>query len=234
MLIRKITAISLHKLYGMAVILFALALTFLSGYVYIVWGSESKTQAPKAILEVEQSVQFDGKSFISDDFSPNLLNQPYTVQFLLKSEENDAIAQYDRNTPPMPMSIGPIAVYQISSSEYKIIVRSKSDNEETSTSIVLSDANQWKHIALVISENTVSFFDNGVLVKEDTGISPLISPKAIIGKGFLERFWKGEIAYAGISVGEQYEDVFTPPTNVSDLDDSIKWIYLYDGMTSSN
>lgn len=135
---------------------------------------------------------FDGKSFISQSLKQT--NQLYRYELLLRSTEKDNVNFSFSNTgPPMPFVCSPLFMYQVSNDEFHISVHA-----DENVTFKVRNTHDWIHVVFSVDEMRVGHLEiNGVEVGEVEECEPS-AKNIMIGKGFQNRYWNGEIGYVAI------------------------------------
>jgi hypothetical protein len=150
----------------------------------------------------------------------------YSIELLLKTDI--AVAKdfsFSRTSPPMPVLIPPLAIYQASESTFNVRV-----GRDNAVDFRFAEADKWHHIALTVHDGQVAvLYVNGKPVSSGAGELQLVG-RIAIGKGFLDRRWDGWIRYVRVSDGIRYEAAFDPVLHPGSDDATI---YFFDGTEGS-
>lgn len=136
---------------------------------------------------------------------------PYTLKtrFTNKRSANDSF-EFGRWSPPMPLTVGPIAIFLPDSDFVRVFFGSSKKSEHYD----FPDPGDWIDLTVVVK-------DNGGLVTVGKSGSIIFDKVAnchvkyvTIGCGFLERGWTGQIANLAICRGEWHAEDEVPEDQV--------------------
>jgi len=187
---------------------------FISGCSNIAGVSEVPLEAIPGIKENYDYNVFDGQTVITDSY---VLPEDLSViiyETMLFSNENseclrtfrvqsdlDAERDYNEACPPMPLLVYPLGVYQVAHNSYMLQFKVTEDNDEVDELAYFTfEPNQWyKLVILFDNENkniSVSINDElSYITIDDVEINMNKFGNVKLGQGWLERFWKGKMAY---------------------------------------
>lgn len=143
--------------------------------------------------------EFNGHEFLNRIINIKNIPSSLTFKFMLRSVENVPrnLQQYGDTLPPMPLIAGSVfSVYQTNNDSYTFQIRDKKGMKYIKQKIV---RNKWQKYELHFDflNNMLYFYLNdsvlNIIRNIDIDISELKS--ITIGKGYKQRFWKGDFAY---------------------------------------
>jgi hypothetical protein len=148
-------------------------------------------------------IVFDGGKCISGNID-NVQNSSYEIDVMLKPDIFvDATISYTETTPPMPLLIEPLAIYQIS--DYLLRIKLGDHIDYFLTFI----KEGWYQIKVDISreKNSITLLINDKLVAKQEKCYIPLKGNWFIGKGYLNRFWEGKVGH--LKVCEKIENYKT-------------------------
>ena len=166
---------------------------------------------PTRIGKMDNMQVFDGTRVIHENIVEPV-PKVFTLEIMLQS---DTIVQqtnaHNDTSPPMPFIFsGTMGLYQVPNNRYKLAVGKTGESTRADT-IYISDAGEAKHIAVVVDQGaTATVFVDGRRVALRKG--GRYTGTLTLGKGYLNRTWRGSIGYFRISRGARYSDAFIPDT----------------------
>ena len=146
---------------------------------------------------------FDGGKCISGNIDI-VQNSSYEIDLMLKPDIFvDAPIQYTEITPPMPLLIEPLAIYQISDYLLRIKLGDHIDY------FLTFNKDGWYQVKVDVSreKKSITLFINDKLVATQENCYISLKAKWLIGKGYLNRYWKGKVGH--LKVSEKIENYKT-------------------------
>ena len=170
---------------------------FQPGYVNHVYETFREEMKSRVILPLEYDgsfMEFDGTACISRKI-PECSSDGYTVEVLLYSEAENFERAYTETSPPMPLVVQPVHLFQLSDHELRIRLNKEFDYRFSKFS-----NNAWYRITVTADRRrpltTLSI--NGIPVLKKPVFLPL-QKQALIGKGAMQRYWKGRIGHVSVT-----------------------------------
>jgi len=128
-----------------------------------------------------------------------LVTPPYTLRVRFKSTRTAADDYaFSRNSPPMPMVCGPVAIYLIDQDTARILLGSG----EIGVTHDFFDNGGWIDVCAKITPEGGTVFVDGEKVLEDSAFTNRDFKEVAVGCGHLERHWAGQIAAAAVVRGD--------------------------------
>ena len=154
--------------------------------------------APMPKTPKVQTYVFDGTNLVYSTLEDTLTN--FTVDMKLKSANTLLESpKFSETLPEMAFNIGSIVMYNFRPNDYWLVLGEDSQLEAT-----FGPTDAMSRITIVSKEDGVTIYHNGEDVAHSD--SPfLLGKNIIVGKGYRERYWNGEMEYLDI-----YDDVVTP------------------------
>jgi hypothetical protein len=124
------------------------------------------------------------------------------IELLLFSEDASGClftdTVYNDTCPPMPVRMHPFSMYQITTNRYLFLISNTENNDKIIFQLDF-EPDKWQKINLVLDLND----DELLLIVNDTpykyieGVSFDVGviEEVMLGKGILDRYWSGKIAY---------------------------------------
>ncbi len=158
---------------------------------------------------------FDGKKFetlsISKSSSPSNVKK-FTIEMWIKNTgENIHKGAYSKTFPPTSFLIGPFSIIQPRTDLLRIFTKAK-DGKNISYSINEKFLNRWLHVELDVDneDSRSSLFINGEKILDIKSPTTPLTKNIYLGKGYKQRFWKGQIAGLRISSTIRHTENFDP------------------------
>ena len=182
----------MNKLFFPTLITFGIAAGFI-GTNFIAGGPAKPTKTA-------QTRTFDGKKFIQARL--RTLRDAMTIDLMIRSVPLKKPQAISKTYPPTPLAIGTIFFFQ-EPKRYRFVIG------KNRPAPFAGDPNKWQRITIVIHRGgDTDLFVQGK--KFWSGQYKL--PKTVhilkIGRGWANRFWKGQIKYLNVYDGELYSDNF--------------------------
>jgi hypothetical protein len=170
---------------------------FVTGYINQKYKSirsqyEKKTNAIPFKYDGKYLV-FDGKNHIEDIFNVKDTVE-YEIDILLLSQTEKDFYKYTDNSPPMPLMIHPLKIFQMSDRLIRILL---SENFDIHFDYFSSHSWHKINIAADKQKNRTTLRINDHLIEERDLFVPL-EGRYILGKGVRKRYWKGQIGHVSI------------------------------------
>jgi hypothetical protein len=172
---------------------------------------------------------FDGTGFLLYGAPPNLdianIRQ-YTLEIWLKPEATGATQVASDTYPPMPALIEPLALYQPDDDALKLMFKT-TDGESLFHTIEGSPSGRWVHLAVTVNRDGKSaiVFVNGKRAERFNNVEVPLGANVVLGKGYLQRFWKGDIGAVRGSSVERYGPDFDPTAVDITSDESTLFLF---------
>ena len=134
------------------------------------------------------------KETVNIDNTPSVL----TFETMLFSTGNpcDNTAGYSDKCPPMPLNAYPLAIYQADNNIYTFQIKHKNGDKYIKYNF---DSEQWQKFVFSfdLENNILYFFVNDTVYDIVKGIDIDVAniTSVTLGKGYRQRFWRGDIAY---------------------------------------
>lgn len=178
---------------------------------------------------------FNGKNHLSAKLPESKNVKQFTIELWLRPRVNvfSADGRFDNIYPPMPAIIGP---FRLDHREEDVLGVSVATEDKKGFGLDVRDMFvgegyfNWLHLELDVDNDKreAMFFVNGRVEKKFVGVKVPLSDDIMLGKGHMERFWKGEIADVRISSTVRHASDFEPEKNTISRDEHT--LYLMDGM----
>ena len=146
---------------------------------------------------------------------------PFTLSNFLKTKElksfvlwikpsynDNSFSDYQENSPPMPLLIGPVALYDKGT---RLIGVVKKKNGELLDHFEIRNELNWLKIGVCVNENSLVVYNGIEKIYEITGTTFLMHESINIGNGYLSRFWKGQIGSAIFFEGNIFDSKENSP-----------------------
>ena len=160
-------------------------------------------------------LSFHGDGFLQE--TVNIDNTPsvLTFEIMLFSTDNVCknISKFSESCPPMPIVAYPLAIYQADNNIYTFQIKHKNGDKYIKYNF---DSEQWQKFVLSfdLENNIFYFFVNDTVYDIVKGIDIDVAniTSVTLGKGYRQRFWKGDVAYFKIyestgSIKNYYLDI---------------------------
>jgi hypothetical protein len=156
-------------------------------------------------------LEMKGEQFLRENVIIN--NNPSQLVFEMILRTNDDVfsqsRKYSVSYPPMPLKAYPLAIYQANSNTFIFQIKHKNGDKYIE---YIFDPAQWQKIVLSfdLKNNMMYLFINNSVydVVQNIDINVAKIRSVTLGKGYLRRFWKGDIAYLKIyepsNLGNRY------------------------------
>jgi hypothetical protein len=182
-----------------------------------------------------KAIGFDGTNHASLPSFDRADIKRYTIELWLKPGKNTFSLSLDEKNPPMPAIIGPLRIDHVNDGALMIMLSSSDNDKKGANHTIegtLDEANngQWLHLEIDVDneKRETIFFVNGRLEKKFNDIEIPLNGPFKLGRGHLDRFWRGEIADVRISSIVRHTQDFKPESAPITRDEHT--LYLMDGL----
>lgn len=145
----------------------------------------------------EEDLDFDGSERICWTNGPNFVDNELVgidIEFVSLHSSLSGVTEFTDNSPPMPMLIGPMSLYDLGSG--KLHVQLKYSNEVISQNIQAGEPGKKVRLKVVLGSKRYAIIVNGrpMALGSVSGQQMAQGPYAKFGGGHLSRFWMGSIS----------------------------------------
>jgi hypothetical protein len=178
---------------------------------------------------------FDGRTYSSEPSFDRSDIGKYTIELWIRPDFDSALrlmpvkGRYTDKYPPMPAIIGPMRLDHTTRETLLVSLKGSGDTDAGyAVEGILSGSGEtgWMHIEAAIDNDArvARLFINGTLVQAFEGIEFPLRGQFTLGKGFNERYWKGDIADLRISSALRHTNDFEPADSALSFDEATLYI----------